>query len=77
MKLLSGQDLLTMIIKKEDTSNIWVGQSKDIKGSIKSPGQYFTMLPLKGHLDVTDIFDPNLVILDLKGEKTNSCYNTF
>jgi len=65
MKLLTGQDLLTMIIKGQDLSNIWVGEFNMDDEKAKSINPNFTMFHAAEHLLLAGVLNPNLIILDI------------
>jgi len=66
MKVLTGTELLEKIAKKEDISDIWVCDTTDLKGGVnRYPGKYYTLLPAKEHLKVSDIYAPHLLIVEI------------
>ena len=62
MKLLTGQDLLTMLIKGLDLSNIWVGDPTNVRDKVVT--KYFVMCPAK-ELPLVRALDPNIIIIDI------------
>lgn len=62
-KILTSQDLLTMIIKGHDISNIYVTNLE-----YRDRGMFY-LCPCKTSLLLSDIFKPEILILDISKEE--------
>jgi len=58
MKLITGKDLITMIVQKQDISNVFV-YDPDRKTSV-----FGELVPVNTNLRLEDILKPSLIMID-------------
>ena len=74
MKVVSGAEVMTMMINGESLENLWCGDPTEKKGTTKQVSEgkgYFTMVPVAGHLTVDNLLSNTLLIVDMSTEVRN------